>query len=66
MLTTGMGKGPKDSPEDVARHGIEALLAGETKVVAASLAVKAQEALNRVLPDSVKAAGNRVLAKPRD
>ncbi|WP_222266073.1 SDR family NAD(P)-dependent oxidoreductase [Modestobacter marinus] len=66
MLTTGMGKGPKDSPEDVARHGIEALLAGEKKVVAASLAVKAQEALNRVLPDSVKAAGNRVLAKPRD
>jgi short-subunit dehydrogenase len=66
MLATGMGKGPKDSPEDVARQGIEALLAGEKKVVAASLAVKAQEAMNKVLPDSVKAMGNRVMAKPRD
>jgi short-subunit dehydrogenase len=66
MLATGMGKGPKDSPEDVARQGIEALMAGEKKVVAASLAVKAQEAMNKVLPDSIKAMGNRVLAKPRD
>ena len=66
MLATGMGQGPKDSPADVAEHGFAALMAGEKKVVAASLAVKAQGALNRVLPDTVKALGNRVMAKPRD
>ena len=66
MLATGMGQGPKDSPADVAEQGFAALMAGEKKVVAASLAVKAQGALNRVLPDSVKALGNRVMAKPRD
>jgi uncharacterized protein len=65
MLATGMGQGPKDSPADVARQGFEALMAGEKKVVAASLIVKAQEALNKVLPDTVKAIGNRVMAKPR-
>jgi short-subunit dehydrogenase len=66
MLATGMGKGPKDSPADVAEQGFTALMAGEKKVVAASLAVKGQAALNRILPDSVKAMGNRVMAKPRD
>jgi short-subunit dehydrogenase len=66
MLATGMGKGPKDSPADVAEQGFAALMAGEKKVVAASLAVKGQAALNRLLPDSVKAMGNRVMAKPRD
>ena len=66
MLATGMGKGPKDSPAEVAEQGFAALMAGEKKVVAASVAVKAQEALSKVLPDSVKALGNRVMAKPRD
>jgi uncharacterized protein len=66
MLATGMGKGPKDSPAEVAEQGFAALMAGEKKVVAASLAVKGMEALNKVLPDSVKAMGNRVMAKPRD
>jgi short-subunit dehydrogenase len=66
MLATAMGQGPKDSPAEVAEQGFQALMAGEKKVVAASLAVKAQGALNRVLPDSVKALGNRVMAKPRD
>jgi len=66
MLATGMGKGPKDSPAEVAEQGFAALMAGEKKVVAASVAVKAQEAMNKVLPDSVKAMGNRAMAKPRD
>jgi short-subunit dehydrogenase len=66
MLATGMGQAPKDDPADVAEQGFQALMAGERKVVAASLAVKAQGALNKVLPDSVKALGNRVMAKPRD
>jgi short-subunit dehydrogenase len=66
MLATGMGQGPKDSPVAVAEQGFAALMAGEKKVVAASLVVKAMEAANKVLPDSVKALGNRVMAKPRD
>ena len=66
MLATGMGQGPKDDPADVAAQGFEALMAGERRVVAASLAVKAMEAANKVLPDAVKALGNRVFAKPRE
>lgn len=66
MEDTGMGQGPKDGADAVAEKGFQALMAGERKVVAASVAVKAQEAVNRVLPDSVKAMGNRVAAKPRD
>jgi short-subunit dehydrogenase len=66
MADTGMGQGPKDGAAEVAEQGFAALMAGERKVVAASLAVKAQEAVNKVLPDSVKAMGNRAMAKPRD
>lgn len=66
MEDTGMGQGPKDGADRVAEQGFAALMAGEKKVVAASLAVKAQEAVNKVLPDSVKAMGNRAMAKPRD
>jgi short-subunit dehydrogenase len=66
MEDTGMGQGPKDGADAVAEQGFEALMAGEKKVVAASLAVKGQAALNRVLPDSLKAMGNRAMAKPRD
>jgi len=66
MLDTGMGKGPKDGADAVAEQGFQALMAGEKKVVAASTAVKATAAMNKVLPDSVKALGNRVMAKPRD
>ncbi|WP_369139022.1 SDR family NAD(P)-dependent oxidoreductase [Modestobacter versicolor] len=63
---TAMGQGPKDPADEVARQGFEAMLAGERKVVAASLATKAQAAASRVLPDAVKAAAHKVIAKPRD
>jgi uncharacterized protein len=66
MEDTGMGQGPKDGADAVAEQGFNALMAGEKKVVAASVAVKAAAAMNKVLPDSAKAAANRVLAKPRD
>ena len=59
MTDTPMGKGPKDSPEAVAEQGVRALLAGEDKVLAASLVVKAQGMANRLLPDRLKAAANR-------
>jgi short-subunit dehydrogenase len=63
---TAMGEGPKDPADQVAAQGFEALMAGERKVVAASLATKAQAAATRVLPDAVKAAAHKVMAKPRD
>lgn len=66
MQDTAMAQGPKDHPAEVAEQGFEALMAGERKVVAASIAVKAQAAVNRVLPDSVKAMGNRVFAQHQD
>ena len=66
MEDTGMGSGPKDDPAKVAEQGFAAMVAGDKKVIAASLAVKAQGHLNRVVPDAVKAAGNRVFAQHRD
>ena len=66
MEDTGMGQGPKDGADAVAEQGFQALMAGEKKVVAASVAVKATAAMNKVLPDSAKAMANRVMAKPRD
>jgi hypothetical protein len=61
-----MGKSPKDDPADVARQGFEALMAGKNRVVASSLATKAQELANKVTPDRVKAAAHGIIAKPRD
>ena len=64
MEQTPMGKMPKDDPADVARQGFEALMRGDKKVVAASPLSKIMGTVNRVLPDNVKAAGNRVLSAP--
>lgn len=64
MTDSLMGKGPKDDPAQVARQGFEALMRGDQKVVAGSVMSKAMGAANRVLPDKVKAIGNRVLARP--
>jgi uncharacterized protein len=60
-----MGKGPKDDPAQVARQGFEALMRGDRKVVAGSIVTKVMGAANHVLPDQVKAVGNRVLSMPR-
>lgn len=54
----------KDDPADVARQGFEALMRGDQKVVAESLSTKAIGLANKVLPDSIKAAANRVLSAP--
>jgi short-subunit dehydrogenase len=66
LLNTVMGQGPKDPADKVAEQGFEAMLAGERKVVAASLATKAQAAANKVMPDAFKAAAHKVMAKPKD
>jgi short-subunit dehydrogenase len=64
MLDTRVGAGKKDDPADVARDGFEALMAGDERVVSASLATKLQGRGSRLLPDSAKAAMHRKMAEP--
>jgi short-subunit dehydrogenase len=64
MLDTKLGAGYKDDPADVARDGFEALMAGDERVVSASLKTKLQGRGGRLLPDSAKAAMHRNLAEP--
>jgi short-subunit dehydrogenase len=61
---TKVGSGKKDDPEDVARDGFAALMAGKERVVAHSLATKLQGHGSRFMPDSVKAALHRRMAEP--
>lgn len=46
----------KDDPAQVAREGVEALMAGKDHVVAGSAKNKAQVATGRVMPETAKAA----------
>ncbi len=64
LLDTRMGSGPQDDPAQVARQGVDALLSGERRVVGGSLKVKVAEAVNKLLPDQVKAAVNKNMAEP--
>lgn len=64
MLDTVVGQMPKDDPAEVAKHGYDALMKGDRKVVAASVLSKAIGLVNRVLPDSVKAVTSRVISLP--
>src|SRR3954465_5742138 len=64
MLDTKVGAGDKDDPEDVARDGFEALMAGKERVVSASLSTKLQGRAGRLMPDSAKAAMHRPRAEP--
>lgn len=54
----------KDSPAKTAKQGYDAMLRGEQKVVASSLTSKLTGAVLGVLPDSLKAGGNRLLTRP--
>jgi short-subunit dehydrogenase len=64
MLDTKIGAGAKDDSADVARAGFEALMAGDERVVAASLSTKLQGRGSRLLPDGVKAEMHRRMAEP--
>lgn len=64
MEDTPVGQAKKDDPAAVAKQGFEALMAGKRRVVAASLATKAQEAAAKVLPDAVKAKLHAKMAEP--
>jgi uncharacterized protein len=63
---TRIGQGKKDDPAQVAAQGFEALMKGEPKLVAGSVMTKVQGAVNKVLPDSVKAAAHRLMAEPKE
>jgi short-subunit dehydrogenase len=65
MLDTKVGQDEKDDPADVARDGFEAMMAGDERVVSASLKTKAQGRGSRFLPDSAKAKLHRRLAEPK-
>ena len=64
LTDTPLGQGPQDDPADVARMGFEGLMAGKQRVVAASLMTRVMEMSNKVLPDRVKAAASKLMAKP--
>jgi short-subunit dehydrogenase len=64
MLDTKLAAGAKDDPADVARDGFEALMAGDERVVSASLSTKLQGRAGRLMPDSAKAALHRRMAEP--
>lgn len=64
MDDTKVGQSTKDDPAQVARQGFEALVKGRKRVAAGSVKTKAQEAMNKVLPDQVKAAAHRGMAEP--
>jgi short-subunit dehydrogenase len=61
---TRVGKMSKDDPAQVAKQGFEALMSGHQKVVGGSLSSKAMGTVSRVLPDSLKAIGSRVISVP--
>ena len=65
MDDTKVGASKKDSAEDVARDGFEALMAGDDKVIAGSFRNKLQGGVGaRILPETVKAELHRKQAEP--
>lgn len=60
----GQSAKKESQPDDVAREGIEALLAGKDHVYSASAKTKAEGMLANLIPGSVKAAMHDKMAKP--
>ncbi|ORT56015.1 SDR family NAD(P)-dependent oxidoreductase [Streptomyces sp. CB03238] len=65
MADTRLGRMAKDDPARVAEDAFEALMRGRDKVVAGSVRTKVLGAATKVLPDRLKAAGQRYLSQPR-
>ena len=65
MEGTRIANGPKDDPDDVAADGFEAMMAGDERAVSSSLLTKAEHIRGRLLPDSLKAELNRIMATPK-
>ncbi len=54
----------KDAPDDVARQGFEALMAGKDKIIAGSLKTKIQGHASQVLPATATAEQHRKMSEP--
>jgi short-subunit dehydrogenase len=66
QLSTLLGSHvPKDDPDAVARQAFDATMAGDARVVTASLSSKVAHAAARVLPDTVTARLNALVTRPR-
>lgn len=67
MDNTEVGSSGKfeSEPDDVARQGIEALLAGDDHVYAASMKTKMEGALANMIPGKVKGAMHEKVSKPK-
>jgi short-subunit dehydrogenase len=64
MLDTKVGSSEQDDPAEVAEQGFEALMKGDERVVAGSLANRLQAEGGRVVPDRAKAEMHRRMAEP--
>jgi short-subunit dehydrogenase len=64
MQDTRVGSADKDDPDDVAKQGFDALMAGKHHVVAGSLKNKVMVASGRITPEPVKARMQRQLTEP--
>lgn len=61
---TKLGQAPKDDPAEVARDGVEAMLAGDDHVVAGSFKNKVQASVATLMPDRATAALHARLSEP--
>ena len=64
MMDTKVDQGPKDDPAEVARQGVDAVLAGEARVTGGGLKTRVQDLASKVMPDKAKAAMHRNMAEP--
>jgi short-subunit dehydrogenase len=64
MTETKVGAGSKDDPDDVARDGYDALMAGKASVVAGSFTNRLQAEVSTHLPDTVAAAAQSRMTAP--
>ena len=64
MGDTRVGAGPKDDHAEVARMGVEALLAGKERATASSLRTRLEAVVSRLVPDAVKAELHRRMSEP--
>lgn len=64
LIETKVGQAEKDDPVQVAREGIDAMLAGKDHVVAGSFMNKVQTVMAKVLPETTKAAMGRKENQP--
>jgi uncharacterized protein len=64
MTDTAVGQADKDDPAQVARQGVDALLAGKPRVTGGGLKTRLQDIAAKVTPDRVKAAMHRGMAEP--